>query len=91
MSDLLDVIDAAAQSKDWLILAIASVCVVVPIVLKALGKNVPLVGTAVEFVAGILKARKPKPPPPAPEGQAQGIGAVVPVTPPSPPPQDNLK
>lgn len=78
MSDILEVIDAAAQSKDWLVLGIASVVLVVPIVLKALGKRVPLVDAAAEFVVGILKARKKPLPEPKP-GEPSGIAAVVPV------------
>lgn len=91
MSELLDVLNSAAQSKDWLVLAVAAVCVIVPVVLKALGKHVPLVDAAVEFVTGILKARKPKAPPPPPAGQAEGVAAIVPVEAEKPKPIDTLK
>ena len=77
MNDLLEIVDAAAQSQDWVILAIAAVLIIVPIVLKALGKKVPLVDAALSLAVGVLKSVKRKqPPPPEVEG---GVGAVVPV------------
>ncbi len=90
MSDLLSIIDNAAQSQDWLILAVSSVLLVVPIVLKALGKKVPLVDGVIEFAIGVLKSRKPKEPPAPKPGEATGVNAVVPVTDP-PKPVEELK
>lgn len=80
MSDVLDIIDTAAQTQDWLVLAVASVLLIVPIVLKALGKRVPLVDGAIKLAVGILKSRKPKEPPAPQSGETQGIPSVVPVT-----------
>ena len=93
MSDIVEIIDVAAQSKDWIVLAIASVLLIVPIVLKALGKHVPLVDSAVELVLGILKGMKRKAPPPLPPGEKDGVAAIVPVKDVSeqPKPMDELK
>lgn len=93
MNDILTIIDTAAQSQDWVILAIASVVLIVPIVLKALGKKVPLVDAGVSLVVGILKGMKRKAPPPLPEGEKDGVAAVVPVKDVSeqPKPMDTLK
>jgi hypothetical protein len=90
MSDLLAVIDAAAQSQDWLILAIASVLLIVPIVLKALGKKIPLVDGIVELAVSVLKARK-KAPPPVPAGELEGVAKVVPIEGEKPKPVEELK
>ena len=73
-------IHEAAQNKDWLTLAIAAVLLIVPVVMKALGKKVPLLDSGLDLVAKILPALKKKPvePPPA-EGEKQGLAAVVPI------------
>ena len=91
MSDILAIIDAAAQSQDWLILAIASVLLIVPIVLKALGKKVPLVDGIVELAVSVLKSRKPKAPPPVPAGELEGVAKVVPIESAKPKPVEELK
>jgi hypothetical protein len=79
MDTVLELINQAAGSGDWLVLAIAAVCLIVPIVLKALGKSVPIVDQIVSVVIGVAKSlRKPKPPAPLEPGK-EGIAAVVEV------------
>ena len=90
MSDLLTIIDTAAQTQDWLILAIAAVLLIVPIVLKALGKKVPLVDGIIDLAVGILKTRK-KAPPPVPAGELEGVAKVVPIEAEKPKPVEELK
>ena len=90
MSDILDIINAAAQSQDWLILAISAVLLIVPIVLKAVGKKIPLVDGVVELAVSVLKARK-KAPPPVPAGELEGVAKVVPVEGEQPKPVEELK
>lgn len=93
MNDILTIIDTAAQTQDWVILAIASVVLIVPIVLKALGKKVPLVDAGVNLVVGILKGMKRKAPPALSPDAKDGVAAVVPVKDVSeqPKPMDTLK
>ena len=93
MSEVLDIIDTAAQTQDWVVLAVASVALIVPIVLKALGKKVPLVDAGVNLVVGILKGMKRKAPPALPPDAKDGVAAVVPVKDVSeqPKPMDTLK
>lgn len=76
---LLDQLNSAAQSGDWVMLAVLGVAVIVPIVLKALGKSVPVLDQALELAVKVAGAfRKPKPPPPAEPGK-DGIAGIVPV------------
>lgn len=93
MSEIVDIIDAAAQTQDWVVLVIASLVLVVPLVLKGMGKKVPLVDAAVALVTGVLKGMKRKAPPPLPEGEKDGVAGVVPVKDVSeqPKPMDTLK
>jgi hypothetical protein len=78
---LLDLVNQAAQSQQWLILAIAVVLLAVPVVLKALGKSVPILDQILAVATSLLKTfAKKTPPPPAqlPENQ-DGVAKVVPI------------
>jgi hypothetical protein len=74
-----DLINEAAQSKNWPMLAAAAVILIVPVVLKALGKSVPLLDQALAWAQKALPMLKKKAPPPAPEGEPQGVAKVVPI------------
>lgn len=79
MDELLTVINDAAASGNWLVLAFAVVLLAVPIVLKALKKPVPIVDQLIPVLVGLLKRfRKDPPPEQKPEAQG-GIAAVVPI------------
>lgn len=82
MDDFLNLLSDAVVSQNWpLVAAIAVVFIlsVVSLVLKALGKNVPLVDKVLDFAKSGLKfIPKKAPPAPAP-GEPQGVAAVVPV------------
>lgn len=78
---LLQLINDSVMNHQWVILAIASVLLIVPLVLKALGKSVPIVDQIITIVASILRsfAKKPAPPPAQlPENQ-EGVAKVVPI------------
>ena len=92
MHEILALLNDAAAQKDWVVLAILGAAVIVPVVLKALGKHVPLVDTVIEWVVAILKARK-KALPPTPEGEVEGVAKVLPIKDVSeqPKPMDELK
>lgn len=85
----LDLLNQAAQSKDWLALAVAGIAVVVPVVLKLLGKNVPIVDSIISVALKVLPALR-KAPAAKPEDQP-GASAVVQVKDEVPKPQDDLK
>jgi hypothetical protein len=77
--DLQSIINEAAQSRDWLMLAAASLALIVPVVLKALGKSVPIVDQLLGLLLKVVSAfRKPPQAPPPADGKA-GIAAVVPI------------
>lgn len=77
---LFDLVNQAAQTQQWLILAIAAVLLIVPVVLKALGKSVPVLDQILAVAASLLKTFAKKAPPPAqlPENQ-DGVAKVVPI------------
>lgn len=78
--DLNQIINDAAQGHDWLVLAIAAVLLIVPVVMKALGKKVPIVDTILDLGLKVLPLLKKKPvEPPADPSQPQGIAKVVEV------------
>lgn len=78
MDELLTIISDAAMSHSWLMLALAVVLLAVPIVLKALGKSVPIVDQLLPVLVGLLKSLKKAPPPMAdPPKEEEGVSNVV--------------
>lgn len=78
--DLTQIINDAAQGHDWLVLAIACVLLIVPVVMKALGKKVPIVDTILDLGLKVLPLLKKKPvEPPADPSQPRGIAKVIEV------------
>lgn len=88
--DLEAIINQSVVAKDWVTLGVAVVVLVVPIVLKALGKNVPVVDTVISWVRGVLAARAKQPVAPPPPSGKDGVEAVVPVVE-KPKPVEDLK
>jgi len=76
MDELLTLINDAAANRNWIVLAIGVVLVVIPIVLKALGKHVPIIDTILPAAVAALKKLKPSTPPARPEDMA-GLSNVV--------------
>lgn len=77
MDELLALLNDAATSQNWPVLAAGLVVLAVPIVLKALGKSVPGLDQATPVIVGFLKKFKKAPPPEQlPENQA-GLSNVV--------------
>jgi hypothetical protein len=78
MDELLALLNDAAANQNWPVLAAGVVLLAVPIVLKAIGKPVPIldqaIPTAIKFLKGI---KKPAPKPETlPENQP-GLSNVV--------------
>jgi hypothetical protein len=78
MDELLALLNDAASTQNWPVLAAGVVLLAVPIVLKAIGKPVPILDqvlpTAVKFLKGMKK------PAPKPEEQPEnqpGLAAVI--------------
>ncbi len=75
--ELNDLINVAITNKNWLLLAVAILLVLVPTVLHLLGKDMPIVTTLLTAVADFLKAR---PSLTAPKSEDQkGVLSVVKV------------
>ncbi len=76
---------AAHSTVGYVVAGLLAVCILVPIVLKALGKSVPLLDTALNLLSAVLKGLQKKPAPveppapPAPDEVAkeEGVSNVV--------------
>lgn len=79
MDETLTLLNNAAQAQDWLALVLLALVVVVPVVLKAMGKKVPFVDTAVSAIVAFVKSKKPKEPPAPAKDEKTGLEAVVKV------------
>lgn len=78
MDEVLSLINDAAASHNWVVVAGGVAVLAVPVVLKALGKNVPGLDQLTKFAVEQLK--KVKPPAPKPEDLPEnqpGIANVV--------------
>lgn len=75
MESVLDTLNQAAQQGDWLVLTIGGVAVVASIVLKALGKSIPVVDSIIGLALKVLPSIRKQP---KPEAQP-GIESVVDV------------
>ncbi len=81
MDALLSQLSEAVASQNWLVVVAVSVVLLaglVSVVLKAIGKPVPLLDTLIDFAKRILPSL-PKKAPPAPAPEKQGVAAIVPV------------
>jgi hypothetical protein len=73
-----ELINQAVAQKDWIMLGAASLLLVVPVVLKALGKNVPMLDFAIDLGRKLLLSRaKIVPVEKKPEDEPKGIAAIV--------------
>lgn len=80
MDDLLNQLGQLVQSQDWLSVAVVSALVLLSlamVVLKALGKNIPILGTILDLGKGVLKVLPKKAPPPPADPDKDGLAAVV--------------
>lgn len=80
MDDLLNQLGQLVQSQDWLSVAVVSALILVSVagvVLKALGKSVPILNTVVDLGKGVLKVLPKKAPPPPADPAKDGLAAVV--------------
>ena len=77
MDELIALLNDAATTQNWPVLAAGIAVLAVPIVLKALGKSVPGLDQATPVIVGFLKKFKKAPPPEQlPENQS-GLSNVV--------------
>ena len=73
-----ELINQAVASKDWVTLALGVVLLAVPLVLKALGKDVPWLDPIIAGAKKLLASKaKPEVIPPPAEGEKTGLAAVV--------------
>lgn len=80
MDDLLNQLGQLVQSQDWLSVALVAALVLLSlamVVLKALGKNIPILGTILDLGKGVLKVLPKKAPPPPADPSKDGLAAVV--------------
>lgn len=75
--DFVTLINEAVAARNWPLLVVAILMLVVPIVLHLLGKDVPVVSSVLAKIAEFLKARPAKPA--APVEEPKGILSVVKV------------
>lgn len=85
MDAILDLVNQAVQSQNWVALVaalIAGVGTIVAFILKMRGKSVPLLDGAINLVLNLAKAWKPAPKAPSQEEAAKedGIASVVKIT-----------
>lgn len=79
-SNLLDMLNAAVQSSDWVsVVAVGALIVLslVVIVLKALKKPVPVLDSVLEVGKGLVKVLPKKEPPAPVDSSKTGLAAVV--------------
>ncbi len=78
--DVVAMINEAVAAKNWPLLVVAVLMILVPIVLHLVGKDVPVVSVVLMKIAEFLKARKPVVEEPVkPEDAPKGLGSVVKV------------
>lgn len=74
-----DLINEAAQQKNWPLLVGALVIVLVPAVLKLLGKQIPIIDSAVDLAKKALPMLRKKDVPPPAAGEKEGLAAIIPI------------
>ena len=74
---LSDVINQAAVSHQWLLLGLAGLALLVPIVLHALGNDIPFVSSILNALVEVVKGMKTVDP--VPKDAPQGIAKIVPI------------
>ncbi len=75
-SDASQAVQDGISAHNWLLVGAGALALIVPVVLHALGKDVPVVSPLLDGLLGLAKkAGKPAPPPP------QGVADVVPIKP----------
>lgn len=80
MNELLDTLNTAVQTQNWVLLALVAVLIVggiVSVILKAMGKSVPIVDTLLELGKSLIKVVPAKKAPEPKPGEPSGIAAVV--------------
>jgi hypothetical protein len=74
-----ELINEAAQSKNWPMLIAALLVVVIPAAMKIAGKQVPILDSALTFAKKYLPLLRKPEVPPAPEGEKEGLAKVIPI------------
>jgi len=78
MDELLSLLNDAASTQNWPVLAAGVVLLAVPIVLKAIGKPVPILDQALPAAVKFLKGiKKPAPKPEEQPENQPGLAAVI--------------
>lgn len=93
MDDFLNMLSDAVASQNWLLVVAMSVVFVggiVSLILKAIGKPVPILDKILDLAKGMLKFTPKKDAPAPAPGSPEGVAAVVKVEE-APKPMDELK
>ncbi len=71
--------DALGQhtTTGYVLAAVVALCILVPLVLKAMGKNIPFLDTLVNVIVMVLRGAVKKPEPEVPVEPPKGVGNVV--------------
>ncbi len=80
MNELLDLLNESVQSGSWMVVVGAAVLMagsIATVVLKAIGKPVPVLDTLLELGKGLVKMLPKKAPPPPADPSKDGVAAVV--------------
>lgn len=75
--DLIALINSAAQGHQWVLLAVAGLALLVPVVLHALGKDIPVVSAVLNALVDVVKGMKIVQPAPKDPKAQPGIASVV--------------
>ena len=83
-NQLIEQLTSAAAAHNWIATAVIATLLIVPLVLKMLGKSVPVLDGILSWAAGFLpqlrKATDPKPvDAPVDPSKPSGLAAVVPI------------
>lgn len=84
-NQLISALSDAAAAHNWLVVGVVALLLIVPLVLKMLGKDLPILDAAFGWIAGFLPQLraatdpKPKPVDPSAPVEPSGLAKVVPI------------
>lgn len=84
-NQLISALTDAAAAHNWIVVAVVALLLIVPLVLKMLGKDLPILNAAFGWVAGFLPQLraatdpKPKPVDPSAPVEPSGLAKIVPI------------
>jgi hypothetical protein len=82
MQELLNSLSEAVAAQNWIVVVVVSVLVLLTLaalILKALGRDVPILGTIIDLGRGVVQFLPKKAPPAPVDPSKQGVAGVVEV------------